>query len=224
VGSFDEAMRFGEDVDLVWRLAAAGWIVRYEPAAVVEHPHRATLRAWIAQRAAYGSSAGPLARRHPRRMRHLVVPRPALVPWALVLAGRPKLALAVTLLDLGRATTRDTPAGRRPAASARATPPRRALALLALESRARTARQIADAAWRAHAPLLLPSRKGRRFLAGALVAGTAADWLSRRPRLDPVRFGALRAVDDLAYMTGVWAGCLRARTIAPILPALREVP
>ena len=32
---FDESMRVAEDVDLVWRLAAAGWRIRYEPRAVV---------------------------------------------------------------------------------------------------------------------------------------------------------------------------------------------
>ena len=38
---FDETMRVAEDVDLVWRLAAAGWRVRYEPAAAVAHEHPA---------------------------------------------------------------------------------------------------------------------------------------------------------------------------------------
>ncbi len=32
---FDPELRLGEDVDLVWRLHAAGWRIRYEPAAVV---------------------------------------------------------------------------------------------------------------------------------------------------------------------------------------------
>ena len=37
---FDERMHVAEDVDLVWRLHAAGWRVRYEPAAAVRHDHR----------------------------------------------------------------------------------------------------------------------------------------------------------------------------------------
>jgi mycofactocin system glycosyltransferase len=41
---FDESMRVAEDVDLVWRLSAAGWRVRYEPRAVVEHEHPARRR------------------------------------------------------------------------------------------------------------------------------------------------------------------------------------
>ena len=238
--TFDEALRFGEDVDLVWRLAAAGWTVRYEPASVVEHPHRATLAAWVRQRAAYGSSAGPLASRHPGQMRHVVVPHDALLPWALALAGRPRLALLAALprnallgvVRRGPAAARD--ASRRPdspppgLADRAPAPPRpdspppgpadRALVWLALEARARTARQIADAAWRAHAPALVITKRGRRFLAAALVVGTAADYLARRPALDPLRFTALRAADDLAYAAGVWAGCVRARTVQPLVP------
>ncbi|HSM66601.1 MAG TPA: glycosyltransferase, partial [Ilumatobacteraceae bacterium] len=35
VGGFDPTLRFGEDVDFVWRLDEAGWRCRYEPAATV---------------------------------------------------------------------------------------------------------------------------------------------------------------------------------------------
>ena len=43
IGGFDPSLRFGEDVDLVWRLAEAGWVCRYEPAAVVHHARRPDL-------------------------------------------------------------------------------------------------------------------------------------------------------------------------------------
>ena len=39
-----------------------------------------------------------------------------------------------------------------------------------------------------------------------------------------MRFGALRAADDLAYATGVWLGCLRARTVGPLIPAVVRGP
>ena len=55
---FDEAMRVAEDVDLVWRLAAAGWRVRYEPAAAVAHEHPADDG---------GVAAPPRVLRHRRR-------------------------------------------------------------------------------------------------------------------------------------------------------------
>ena len=40
---FDPALRYGEDVDLIWRLIDAGWRVRYEPGVVVHHEEDATL-------------------------------------------------------------------------------------------------------------------------------------------------------------------------------------
>ncbi|MBF6096422.1 glycosyltransferase family 2 protein, partial [Nocardia cyriacigeorgica] len=68
LGGFDERLRFGEDVDVVWRLTDAGHLVRYHPAAVVTHRPRATLGSWLRQRYDYGTSAAPLARRHPGRL------------------------------------------------------------------------------------------------------------------------------------------------------------
>jgi mycofactocin glycosyltransferase len=69
VGGFDETLRTGEDVDLCWRLHDAGWTVRYDPSVQVNHEEPATWTAWLDRRRRYGASAGPLARRHPRRLR-----------------------------------------------------------------------------------------------------------------------------------------------------------
>ena len=54
IGGFDESLRTGEDVDMVWRLVAAGHRCRYEPASTVHHRPRATLAEWVRQRVAYG--------------------------------------------------------------------------------------------------------------------------------------------------------------------------
>ena len=64
VGGFDETLRYGEDVDLVWRLSAAGWSVRYDPSVVARHDEPTSRRARLARRYHYGSSIGPLSRRH----------------------------------------------------------------------------------------------------------------------------------------------------------------
>jgi hypothetical protein len=61
---FDESMRVAEDVDLIWRLAAAGWRVRYEPGAAVAHEHPAGTGEWLRRRAFYGTGAALLAGRH----------------------------------------------------------------------------------------------------------------------------------------------------------------
>jgi len=45
-------------------------------------------------------------------------------------------------------------------------------------------------------------------------------WRERRPPMDPVRYVSARLLDDVAYSIGVWQGCVRHRTAAPLLPRL----
>ena len=61
---FDERLQVAEDVDLVLRLHAAGWRLRYVPAARVAHDHRTGFAAWWLRKAYYGTGAAPLAVRH----------------------------------------------------------------------------------------------------------------------------------------------------------------
>lgn len=65
VGGFDERARAGEDADLCFRLAAAGWGLEERPRATVHHETRATLAALAAQLARHGSGAAWLDRRYP---------------------------------------------------------------------------------------------------------------------------------------------------------------
>jgi hypothetical protein len=85
---FDPTLRYGEDVDLIWRLEKAGWLFRYEPDVVVLHEEHARIR----RRFWYGTSAAPLKQRHPDKIQHVV-----LRPWPVVtlaLLPRPRLAAA----------------------------------------------------------------------------------------------------------------------------------
>ena len=76
----------------------------------------------------------------------------------------------------------------------------------------------------AHHPRLVADRRRRwrssRGAAGAvLVAGSAGAGRARlvdaeRPDLDPVRYVALRVLDDAAYGAGVWQGAITHRSIA----------
>jgi mycofactocin system glycosyltransferase len=68
LGGFDESLRYGEDVDLCWRLDAAGWSVRYDPRVAVGHVEPDGWPA-LARRFHYGTSAAPLAQRHPGALR-----------------------------------------------------------------------------------------------------------------------------------------------------------
>jgi hypothetical protein len=142
VDGFDESLRYGEDVDMVWRLVEGGWSVRYDPEVAIAHS--GTNR--LARRFAYGTSVGALSQRHGAALRG-----PALT--GLVAPLR-----LPTLLRSGLPAT--------------------------------TAVRLAAAA---------PART-------ALALG---------------RWAVPTSLDDVAYTLGVWQGCVRARTVRPLLPRLR---
>ena len=65
VGGFDERARWGEDADLCFRLADAGWGLEPRPGARVRHLSRASVPQLLAQLSGHGAGAAWLHRRHP---------------------------------------------------------------------------------------------------------------------------------------------------------------
>jgi GT2 family glycosyltransferase len=68
---FDEGFRlYGEDIDLQYRAAVAGWERWYVPAAVVRHEHQAeTDKRWLTRRTLWHwRGVLRFARKHPRRL------------------------------------------------------------------------------------------------------------------------------------------------------------
>jgi mycofactocin glycosyltransferase len=223
---FREDMPVAEDVDLVWRLVAAGWRLRYEPAARVAHEHRAGVRAWLARKAFYGTGAAPLARAHPRR-----VPPVALAPWtaaAMALLGLQRrwsvaAAGAVTVV----ATVRLARGLRRPGEPwvGRAVPLAAVLAPWGLGGAAwQAAGALTRHWWPAAALGAMVSRRVRRALVLAALVEGLADWLRFRDPgtgpVDAIAHVAAHRADDLAYGAGLWWGAWRHRTAAPLWPDL----
>jgi hypothetical protein len=68
------------------------------------------------------------------------------------------------------------------------------------------------------------SRRLRPALLAAAVLPAAVDWYRTRPSVDPASYLALRLADDAAYGAGVWLGCWRHRTLAPLEPDLANWP
>ena len=89
-------------------------------------------------------------------------------------------------------------------------------------------RIIAGAITRAWWPLVLPlalvSKRARRILAAAALLPPLIDWVRQRPPLDPLRYVALRILDDAAYGVGLWQGAIGRRTAEPLLPDLTSWP
>ena len=236
VAGFDQTLRFGEDVDLVWRLHAHGWRIRYEPEAGATHPARPDGRRWLRQRYDYGRSATPLAARHGRAVAPLTVSPWSVAAWSLLALGRPLPAVAVAA---GSAEALARRAGGQREVS-------RELRRLAYSGNLRAGGPIVQAVRRAWLPPAVAAcaaaRAGRTLTAGraaraivghrtmvwlavssmAMVAGPGlADWWTERRRdtnLGPFTWMALRLADDLAYQSGVWAGAVQGRSAAALLP------
>ncbi|MDA3624109.1 mycofactocin biosynthesis glycosyltransferase MftF [Saccharopolyspora sp. WRP15-2] len=215
VGGFDESLRFGEDVDLIWRLAQHHQ-VRYEPAATVHHRPRRTWMALIRQRYGYGTSAGPLAVRHGTAVAPARTSLWSAAAWALISTRRIGPALAVIG---GSAALLARKLGKT------GVPTTESLRLTALGTLG-AGRCLADAIGRPWAPIAIPllatTRSGRRVLT-AVALRHLLDWARERPPLDPARWTLARIADDAAYGCGVLRGALKARTATPLLPVLSDV-
>jgi len=241
-GGFRAGMYVGEDVDFVWRMTAAGWRVRYEPAAVMGHDHRVTFRAWFTRRADYGTSAAALEQLHPGSVRPLYASWWTVGAWAAALSGRPVTATALTATAtallarrLARVTGEDWPLPAIPNADNSKKRPRRLTlpaqgaawelaARLAGGGTIAAARPFGSALSRTWWPVAVPAalavRRLRLPVAALILAPPLLDWADRKPPLDPVRYVAARLLDDAAYSLGVWQGCFARRTIRPLLPVI----
>jgi len=179
-GCFDERLLAAEDVDLVWRLAEAGWTIRYEPRAEVGHDQRPGPVAMLRQRSSYGATAGPLGRRHPTEIAPVAAAPMTLVAGALLAGRRPWLALGVAA------------AGTVSLRRASAVGPHTAGVRLATEGTTRGALPFLAGCFRAYGPLLVAGAvASRRLRAPALVIAVApalGAWSASARELDPARY------------------------------------
>jgi mycofactocin system glycosyltransferase len=214
LGGFDPALRFGEDVDLIWNLAGDA-VVRFDPTVVVTHPARTSLKRFIQQRIGYGSAAAPLHDRH----RGDVAPVQA-SGWSygvagLLFAGHPLGAAAIAV---GTAIALVPKLGELPDSKVEA-------ALLTARAHSWTLRSLCRSTLRPWWPLSLLSLVtgvGRRSSA-LLLAGGLAQRLLDRPA-EPVTDLIIGALDDISYGAGVWQGVFATRQAGPLLPRVVQWP
>ena len=209
---FDESLRYGEDVDLVWRLLEADVVCRYEPATVVRHSPRASLLDAWKQRVSYGSAAAPLNQRHPGAATPLRINRWSALAWSAFAIGHPLIGLTIG--------AGSTVALERKISSQ---PDSRTLALrLAGQGNIHAGRMIAQAITRTWWPIALVlalfSRRGRRVALAAIVLPSLTKWFATKPKVDPVSYCALKLADDVAYGTGVWKGVIATRDLGALSP------
>jgi len=226
-GGFDPALRSGEDVDLVWRLVANGWRVRYEPAAAVRHRHRVDGREWLRRKVFYGTSAGPLGIRHGEAVAPMVLSGWTAVLTAALLAQRRwSLPVAVGVWAITTVAV-----GRRLAHSRR---PLTAAAMLTGRGAVGALWQTTSMLTRHHWPLALAasvlSPRARRAVLVAALAEAVADRHRTHADLDLPSYLIAHRLDDLAYGAGLWWGVLRhpghgaLRALRPVVRLARPHP
>lgn len=207
-GGFDEKLRIGEDVDLVWRLVAAGHTVRYDPTVVARHDTRPTLVGWLGRKFAYGTGGAVLAQRHGD---HTAVarlsPAMALAAGALLLRRRWSVPVAAACLA-------------RSASSLAATLPEpvvtpRLVAQISLRGLGWSLRQESSLLLRHWWPAAVVGAIASRSVRRAVVTACVVDVLAAAAEGVRERHVAAfvgRRMDDLAYGAGLWCGSVRART------------
>ncbi|MEO7351970.1 MAG: mycofactocin biosynthesis glycosyltransferase MftF [Marmoricola sp.] len=216
---FDEALRLGEDVDLVWRLVDAGWQVRFEPGATVRHRPLIDPVTWVTRRFEYGTSASELHHRHPGRLAPLRMSAWNVASVVLLVCRRPRSAGLVSGAAglLLRRRLRQAGGG--------------GGALLAefivgkglVAEAAAAGHTLRREWWPLGFVALATVRRSQlsRAAAACMLGPVAYEWLRQRPDVDPLRYAGLRLVEDAAYGSGVLASALRARSVALLRPEVR---
>ncbi len=213
VGGFDDSIRIGEDVELIWRLIENGIDCRYVPSIECHHRPRSSMRKMLKQRYDYGTSAALLDQRHPRSASPLRAHALLLTISTTVLMGyiNSTIILLVPTMTYFVASLRTT------------TIPMRTSIQLALKAIFSTTRLLARAIMRAWWPLVFLAsfvslRLGAMFTFSAFVPPFLG--LIRNKPNHPIRYLVMRILEDVAYGTGVWVGAVRARSLRCLLPVI----
>lgn len=213
-GGFRAELQVGEDVDLTWRLRDAGHSIVYLPRGSVCHAHRSRLWPFMKRRFDYGTSEGLLQQLHPVRGKKMLLPPMltsilALLALALVFGSALPLwpALALLVTDSLRSSRR---IGRQGLAL-----PFGKILLARLRAVGSLGYYLGYHLLRYYlTPLLLATLlfPPLGLLALILWLGVASvDHQVRRARLALPLFWFFYLCEQLAYGSGVFAGCLRLR-------------
>lgn len=217
LGGFDETLRYGEDVDLVWRLTASGVTCRFEPAMTVHHRPRPTWSAFGRQRFLYGTSAARLDARHPGNLAPLRLQSWTGAAWTFGLTGHLVTAALITAISVTR-LRRSLPRPAKPNTYERDIIASRVVLRGHLLAGQALAHAVTRPWWPLAALASVRSTRARRLWLLALIVPTLWRWKQRESDLDPLRYTAAKIFDDLSYGSGVWAGALTTQRFGPLRP------
>jgi mycofactocin system glycosyltransferase len=215
-GGFKDEMHVGEDVDLTWRLRDSGWTISYIPAGNVLHEHRSSIRSFMSRRFDYGTSEGMLQILHPARRKRMVVP-PLLVAVLALCVAAPFLGLWPLLLAAAVLLIDAVAVGRRVRSQG--------LAIGTIEIMGGRLRAAGSLVYylsyhlvryysvpliviSLFIPLVWP------VFGFVLVCSAAVDHAVKKARLSFPLFAGIYLLEQLAYGSGVFRGCLERKCFA----------
>lgn len=217
---FDPSLRVGEDVDLVWRLLAAGHRVRYAPEVVAWHDVRGSLSSWLGRLTAYGTSGAALAERHGSAVAPAAfTPLQGLAAFAVLARSRAALPL---LAVAGTATLRRVRPAMPPGAEGAGVATR--LTAQSLGSAVHQATALTLRHWWPLAAAGLATRTGRRTVATALALDAVTTLARHRDVATYAEQWAGQRLSDLAYGLGLWGGAVRARSSSALACQVPRFP
>ena len=216
-GGFRVALQVGEDVDLTWRLRDAGWKIVYLPEGRVMHAHRSRLWPFMKRRFDYGTSEGLLKQLHPGRGKKMALPAVLTIVLGLLagaLVARSLLPLpvaAVVLLADTALATRTLRAQQLPFSALQ-------ILLARLRAVGSLGYYLSYHLLRYYLPVQLLAAcvyppLGLLSLLMLLGAG-AVDWGVRRPQMSLPAFYFYYFLEQLAYGSGVFRGCLEMKSFS----------
>lgn len=214
--AFDADLRVGEDLDLIWRLCASGWVVRHEPNTVVEHESMIHFSDWIRRRYEYGTFAGPIDGRHPGYV-NLTMEWWALAIAALVVSGHPALAASV---GFSRLANRWWSIRSVPDAAAIATTITRQEITQAWDD---LSQMLRCAWWPVCVTIVLSSAvsPAARRASVIVLAPLAWELISHRPRSSALAHTLLGTLNQAATGTGIAMSLAQSRRLRALLPRVR---
>jgi mycofactocin system glycosyltransferase len=214
-GGLRESLYLGEDVDFCWRLRQTGWHVIYVPDGPVFHKHRNKLTKMLRRRAEYGASEAILCSLHPGKSKALQI-RPLSFFAFLMCCLSIVLLTPLPLWIVGACFMTE--------GAAKALRLHRIRARISLNRTLFSVLRVYLSSFYFMAYHLI-----RYYLVIMLLVGFAApsvwllviffltiaslvDYCTKHPKLAPLTFLILYALDNLTYQLGVIAGCLQAKS------------
>lgn len=222
-GGFQEDLTVGEDVDLCWRTRKLGYHLLYIPQGKIEHKHRNDLIRMLTRRYDYGTSEATLYRRHKDKRKRLYLPAAYSISYASFCLGvlLQNLTLfcfgvGVLLVDFCRKHLKIKRSGLGLKNSK--------LFFSVLRGHFSFAYHTSSYLVRYYLIFLIPLSflypKMFGLLLFLVIFSGSVDFSIKKPRINLFSFLFFYTLDQLAYQTGAFWGCIVNKNFGSYIPGI----